>query len=971
MLYLLEGKAQTAKWNGEPLAETVSAIVTEELNGDFQLRVTYPITDTGIYERLTVDSLILCPTPDLGKQLFRIQKTKIQEEQLELECFHISDDIMKRQVRPFSATNMTCQSALVRLLEACTAKVDCFTFDSDILQRHTFVTDEEITFYQALMDGKHSILGTWEGELVRDNFHLVIKEKRGKDRGVVLSAHHHLKSFEDQIDSEKVITRIYATSTFQPEGSSEEAVLSVVVESPLLDVYPYIHEVRYENNNLRTEDELRQWAMNKFSHEQVDQFSRQIRVAVPQLPNQEIHLGDIVCLKSRKHQIDLKKKAVSYQFDALEEAYLSITFDEAGSYYRQGHSSSNTITSAAKTLLAIGQTISEQGISKERANFTNVFERNMERLQTEVEDGVATAKAAGERSGKQAVLDYLKTEALEARVATIQKAKMEELTVSSAAWMKRLVSQQILTDYIKGLEVEADKIVVPGQHSPVFSLDRDGNVSVNTPLLKVRGESLATKADLKTISLTPGPKGDAGKDGVGIQSKEAFYLVSAQPTGVSLSTSGWSKEIPRLTETLKYLWHYEQTGYSNGSVTTTTPIVIGVYGDRGIAGKTGKDGKTLYTWRMYADSDKGEGISVLSTGKRYLGLAVNKEVSIPSTNPSDYTWSSFFEGTSLGGRNYIDDYSLKETVFSSVHSEWQKEVVEDPTSISGISIRMTCTKSGGGGFHHNFYDLRSRVGSMMTFGIDIKASKAVNVRLGSELGGIKDLFVTTEWQRYISSWRVTSSSDYSYVFYLASGSWVVGDIVFIRNVQLEDGHVATAPGPSLHDLMKQMDAKADNHFMKQQLDVLTEKTESLRVDLEARALAKEVSDWLKSYREFERNNESVLARFNQDFIENTARIASLEADLKANSLLLNFVNTYLRAGDNGVIIGKKDNSEYIELTPQGMMIKSAGNAVMTVTAGVIKIHHGVFVETLQVGYYRLEAARHNAKHLVCRFIDSK
>ena len=103
----------------------------------------------------------------------------------------------------------------------------------------------------------------------------------------------------------------------------------------------------------------------------------------------------------------------------------------------------------------------------------------------------------------------------------------------------------------------------------------------------------------------------------------------------------------------------------------------------------------------------------------------------------------------------------------------------------------------------------------------------------------------------------------------------------------------------------------------------------------------------------------------------TQLVSQLLKQILANSLLLNFVNTYLRAGDNGVIIGKKDNSEYIELTPQGMMIKSAGNAVMTVTAGVIKIHHGIFVETLQVGYYRLEAASHNAKHLVCRFIDAK
>lgn len=78
--------------------------------------------------------------------------------------------------------------------------------------------------------------------------------------------------------------------------------------------------------------------------------------------------------------------------------------------------------------------------------------------------------------------------------------------------MTRLISQQILSEYVKSLEVEADKVVIPGQNTPVFSWDRDGNgngnLSIDTPLLKVRGESLATQADLTTISLTPGPKGE-------------------------------------------------------------------------------------------------------------------------------------------------------------------------------------------------------------------------------------------------------------------------------------------------------------------------------------------------------------------------------------------------------------------------------------------------------------------------------
>lgn len=39
----------------------------------------------------------------------------------------------------------------------------------------------------------------------------------------------------------------------------------------------------------------------------------------------------------------------------------------------------------------------------------------------------------------------------------------------------------------------------------------------------------------------------------------------------------------------------------------------------------------------------------------------------------------------------------------------------------------------------------------------------------------------------------------------------------------------------------------------------------------------------------------------------------IEVDFKVNSFLFNFVNIYLRVGDNGVIIGKKDNFEVIEL----------------------------------------------------------
>ena len=61
----------------------------------------------------------------------------------------------------------------------------------------------------------------------------------------------------------------------------------------------------------------------------------------------------------------------------------------------------------------------------------------------------------------------------------------------------------------------------------------------------------------------------------------------------------------------------------------------------GIPGEAGEDGKTLYTWVKYADDAQGNGISDSPTGKNYIGLAYNKETATESNRPLDYTWALF------------------------------------------------------------------------------------------------------------------------------------------------------------------------------------------------------------------------------------------------------------------------------------------------------------------------------------------
>ena len=76
-----------------------------------------------------------------------------------------------------------------------------------------------------------------------------------------------------------------------------------------------------------------------------------------------------------------------------------------------------------------------------------------------------------------------------------------------------------------------------------------------------------------------------------------------------------------------------------GTENSTEYIMIAQDGTDGIPGEPGKDGKVLYTWIRYADDAQGNGISDSPVGKKFLGLAHNKETSVESNDPKDYQWS--------------------------------------------------------------------------------------------------------------------------------------------------------------------------------------------------------------------------------------------------------------------------------------------------------------------------------------------
>lgn len=192
---------------------------------------------------------------------------------------------------------------------------------------------------------------------------------------------------------------------------------------------------------------------------------------------------------------------------------------------------------------------------------------------------------------------------------------------------------------------------------------------------------LVTYTDNSTYTTTPtiigvhgvdGINGSDGTDGKGIKSITEYYILSTTNTGVTTSTTGWSTNVPTLTPTNKYLWNYELVTYTDNSTMSTTPVIIGVYGDKGADGKDGTDGKGIKTVTNYylaSASSSGvttstsgwtETIQTISPSNKYLW---NYE-KITYTDNTTYSTSPMIigvHGTNGKGISSITEYYLLST----------------------------------------------------------------------------------------------------------------------------------------------------------------------------------------------------------------------------------------------------------------------------------------------------------------------
>ena len=451
-----------------------------------------------------------------------------------------------------------------------------------------------------------------------------------------------------------------------------------------------------------------------------------------------------------------------------------------------------------------------------------------------------------------------------------------------------------------------------------------------------------------------GRDGIAGKNGVGIRGTTVLYGISASN---SITPGTWSQTPPKLVQG-QWLWTKTVWAYTdNTSETGYQKVYIardGNSGTDGIPGKAGADGRTPYVHFAYADSADGRtGFSLTQDGtKRYLGVCTNFDKA-NSTNPADYSWNDTAGSVSVGGRNLLKGSKgpfkpdRKPTNFdNNVLYKTETSVFLEQNQKYLISA-----KSDG-----NFTALHNPNIESDNVTLWLIDDKYQNYQIVSDLKtGTTGTLIT--WVKPTGNYHLRVNTYHK----TASKS--------VWEVKIEKGTVKTDWTPALEDVQDEIDSKADQVLTQAQLNKLNEVNSVVQAELEAKASLDTLNQWVKAYQDFVNANNANRAQAEKNLADASARVAKLENNLNDMSERWNFIDSYMTSSNEGLVIGKTDNSSSMLFSPNGRIsMFSAGNEVMYISKGVIHIENGIFSKTIQIGRFREEQDFINLDRNVIRYV---
>lgn len=360
--------------NGDMTLLPTTATVHAVLNGEWEATLEHPIDKEGRWKCIVEDAVVKMPSFN-GDQLFRIKKKEKSDSGITAEMQPIfmdaKDDCFLTDVRP---TEKTGQQAL-----------DIMTAPNKKYSAKSNITGISTAYYQTKnlieaigAEDENSFINRWGGEVIYDNYTIVINDRAGGDYGyeVLYGKNIQENGISEEIETRDIVTRIVpkAYNGYMIEGDEPW------VDSPEIDKYPTIRYgvMEFEDVKMRedaqeddeedgitvcdTQAQLKE-ALTKKCEEQfeagVDKPTITLSVDIVMIEGTDLYedfedltkvsIGDTVHCRHSKLDIVTDARVIELEWDCLEKRVDSVVVGEFQyNYIDEATSMMNRVESAIR-----------------------------------------------------------------------------------------------------------------------------------------------------------------------------------------------------------------------------------------------------------------------------------------------------------------------------------------------------------------------------------------------------------------------------------------------------------------------------------------------------------------------------------------------------------------------------------------------------------------------------------------------
>ena len=314
------------------LTDAISAIVTHEINGMYELMMIYPVT--GIHYEELEENRIIWAEPDnmSAQQAFRIYRiTRPLNGIVTVYARHIAYDMSGIIVEPHTAS--TLQAALSGLPSHCVPSCP-FTFTTARAVASPMKVSAPTALWSLLGGQQGSFLDVYGGEWAFDNYAATLTSHLGADRGVSVRYGKNLTELEQDLTIEATYVGVYPywydEETDTVVNLPEKIITTTGIGSRILildcsgdfENQPTVAQLRTRAQNYITANNIGEPQISwKISFAQIAQDPRYASIAALE----QVQLGDTIHVFYEPMELEASARAVKIEYDVLMERYQSVT----------------------------------------------------------------------------------------------------------------------------------------------------------------------------------------------------------------------------------------------------------------------------------------------------------------------------------------------------------------------------------------------------------------------------------------------------------------------------------------------------------------------------------------------------------------------------------------------------------------------------------------------------------------------